>query len=151
MTKDAPTGEQPRGLCHWCGLKFDGRMRPPCEACQRSMDENGVRHDRHEQAAIAAHNVWAAYTAIAQGRDTATWEQTDEESRALVRLTMRAVYEGRVRDPRGMHDEWMRATRPDDGEHSCMMPYEELPTVEKCKDALMLYAIIGVLGIDIAE
>lgn len=101
-----------------------------------------------EQIARVCHEANRAY-ALATGEDPAvvfpSWDMAPEAIKESARVGVRAALEGAT--PEALHESWL-ATKERDGwkfgplknletrEHPCMVPYCDLPPIQRRKDAL---------------
>lgn len=110
----------------------------------------------YEKAARCAHEVNRAYC-VALGDDSqAPWEDAPQWQKDSAIAGAKAIADRNV-GPRESHEGWLAqkvadgwtygpVKDPEKKEHPCMVPYDELPAMQRRKDELFGAAVRGALG-----
>lgn len=111
---------------------------------------------RIERIARVCHEVNRAYCATIGDETQPTWDMAPEWQKQSARDGVRGVLDGSITTPSQSHDSWLSAKEADGWkygpvkdaekkEHPCCVPYCDLPSEQKAKDAIFC-AIVMHLG-----
>jgi hypothetical protein len=114
--------------------------------------------DKRTTAAMAIHEINKIYCGACGDNSQKPWEEAEDWQRKAAYDLVDSVAQGEM-TARQSHEAWLSAKEKDgwvygevkDGEkkmHPCMVPYDQLPEFQKCKDTIQEAAARGILSFD---
>lgn len=114
-------------------------------------------YDEVEHVAKVAHEVNRAFCKAQGDNSQPAWEDAPEWQKLSAIEGVKAIIEDPSMTPQKSHEGWMTqkykdgwkygpVKDPENKEHPCMVPYEELPESQRAKDELFVASVKAALG-----